>query len=446
MSNGWRDPCKHEVSPLGVKKSFANAPRKYSDHRMKLVYLTQVFEIENDFGSDRHYFHCKKLLEKGYEVVVVTSNINYKTGRPKFASRGFAPVIIDHQGMRIYYVYSKGDFHGSSFKRVAYFISYLFFSLKLSRQIGRADIVYAVSTPLTVGILGYRLSRSLRAAFVFEVTDVWPDVHVQMGFLRNRFLITLLKKMEIFCYKKARAIVALSEGIKNNIQAKIYWQKEKVVLISNGVDPGLFALDENSLARAEKVRGSQNWQDRFVCMYLGAHGKYNSLDTIIQAAALCRPAPSLLFVLVGDGEEKDKLQATAAGMGLDNVIFLPPVERQQAPFYLQAANAFLLPNIKGDYYRMNLQNKFFDFLASCRPVVFAGSGESAEIIEKCSCGVVVPAEDSAAMATAIVDLKKMPETERAQMGRRGRDFVLANFDRHALAEKLIGLLQGDPGK
>lgn len=413
---------------------------------MKLVYLTQVFETENDFGSDRHYFHCKKMLAKGHDVEVVTSNINYKTGQPKYMSKGFAPVIIDHQGMRIYYVYSKGNFHGSSFKRVAYFISYLFFSLKLAREIGRADIVYAVSTPLTVGLLGYRLSRLLSAGFIFEVTDVWPDVHMQMGFLRNRFLITLLKKMELFCYKRARAIVALSEGIKKNIQAKIDSEKEKVVLVSNGVDPDLFALDENSLARAEKVRGSQNWQDRFVCMYLGAHGKYNSLDTIIETAALCRPDQSLLFVLVGAGEEKGRLQAATVGMGLANVVFLPPIERQQAPFYLQAADAFLLPNLKGDYFRMNLQNKFFDFLASARPIVFAGCGESAAIIEKCSCGVVVPAEDGAAMARTIVDLKNLPEEERAQMGRRGRDFVLENFNRHALAEKWIGLLQAEAGK
>ncbi|MCG2812968.1 MAG: glycosyltransferase family 4 protein [Candidatus Aminicenantes bacterium] len=413
---------------------------------MKLVYLTQVFETENDFGSDRHHFHCKKLAEKGHEVVVVTSNIDYKTGKPKHAAKGFGPVMIDHQGMRIYYVYSKGDFHGSSFKRVAYFISYLFFALKLAREIGRADIVYAVSTPLTVGLLGYRLSRSLRAGFIFEVTDVWPDVHIQMGFLRNWFLIKLLKKMEIFCYRKARTIVALSEGIRKNIQAKIYWQTEKVVLVSNGVDPALFVMDESSLAKAEGIRRTHGWQERFVCLYLGAHGRYNSLDTIIEAAALCRPDPSLLFVLVGAGEENCRLQASAAGMGLANVVFLPPIERQQAPFYLQAADAFLLPNIKGDYFRMNLQNKFFDFLASARPIVFAGCGESAAIIEKCSCGAVVPAEDGAAMARTIVDLKNLPEAARAQMGRRGREFVLANFDRHALAEKWIGFLQAEAGK
>ena len=413
---------------------------------MKLVYLTQVFETENDFGSDRHYFHCKKLAEKGHEVVVVTSNIDYKTGKPKHAAKGFGPVMIDHQGLRIYYVYSKGDFHGSIFNRIAYFISYLFFALKLQRQIGRADIVYAVSTPLTVGLLGYRLSRLLRAGFIFEVTDVWPDVHMQMGFLRNRFLITLLKNMEMFCYKKARVIVALSEGIKENIQAKLKKQKEKIVLVSNGVDPALFVLDGRSLAKAEGIRRSHGWPERFVCLYLGAHGRYNSLDTIIAAAALCQTDLSVLFVLVGAGEEKDRLQAAAAGMGLANVVFLPPVERQQAPFYFQAADAFLLPNIKGDYFRMNLQNKFFDFLASARPIVFAGCGESAAIIEKCSCGAVVAAEDGAAMARAVLDLKKMPEAERAQMGRRGREFVLANYDRHALAEKWIDFLQAEAGK
>ncbi len=413
---------------------------------MKLVYLTQVFEIGNDFGSDRHHFHCRKLAAKGHEVVVVTSNINYKTGKSKHAAKGFAPVIVDHQGMRIFYVYSKGDFHGSVFKRILYFISYLYFTLHLQRQIGRADIVYAVSTPLTVGWLGYRLARRLRAAFIFEVTDVWPDVHMQMGFLRNRFLIMLLKRMEKACYKKARAIVALSEGIKNNIQAKIGPEKEKVVLVSNGVDPDLFTLNESSMTRAEKVRRTQGWQERFVCMYLGAHGKYNALDTIIKAAARCGSDPSLLFVLVGDGEEKSRLQASAAGTGLANIVFLPPVERQQAPFFLQAADVFLLPNLAGEYYRMNLQNKFFDFLASARPIVFAGCGESAAIIEKNSCGVVVPAEDDAAMARAIVDLKNLTEGKRAQMGQRGRDLVLKSFDRRVLAEKWLLLLQGKAGK
>lgn len=413
---------------------------------MKLVYLTQVFEIENDFGSDRHHFHCRELVAQGDEVVVVTSNIDYKTGRPKHAAKGFAPVIIDHQGMRIFYVYSKGDFHGSVLKRILYFISYLFFTLRLQRRIGRADIVYAVSTPLTAGWLGYRLARRLRAAFIFEVTDVWPDVHIQMGFLRNRFLIMLLKKMEMFCYKKARAIVALSEGIKNNIQAKIGPEKEKVVLVSNGVDPDLFTLNEDNMARAEKVRRTHGWQERFVCMYLGAHGRYNALDTIIKAAARCGSDPSLLFVLVGEGEEKSRLQALAAGLGLNNVAFLPPVERRQAPFCLQAADIFLLPNLAGEYYRMNLQNKFFDFLASARPIVFAGSGESAAIIEKNSCGVVVPAEDDGAMAMAVMDLKKLTAEERGEMGRRGRDLVLENFNRHVLAGKWIDLLQGAVGK
>ena len=408
---------------------------------MKIVYLTQVFERENDFGSDRHHFHCRKLVELGHEVVVLTSNIDYKTGKPKHASASRAPVRVDHQGLRIYYVYSPGAFHGSVSRRILYFVSYLFFSLELGKQIGRADLVYAVSTPLTVGLLGHRLSRRLRAGFVFEVTDVWPDVHVHMGFLRNRCLILLLRKMEMFCYRKARMIVALSEGIRENIQSKLdRRQKEKVVLVSNGVDPGLFVMDETSLARAQDIRKTHAWQERFVCLYLGAHGKYNALDTIIQAAALCRQDPSVLFVLVGDGEEKGRLQAAAANLAISQIAFLAPVPRRLAPFYLQAADAFLLPNIKGDYYRMNLQNKFFDYLASARPIVFAGCGESAAIIERSACGIVVPAEDGAAMAGAIVSLKQRPAAEREHMGQRGREFVLEHFDRRALAEHWAALL------
>ena len=187
---------------------------------MKILYLTQVFEVENDNGSDRHYFTCKKMSESRFDVHVLTSNIDYKTSKMKYKGYIFRNKIINKNDIKIHYVYSLPNFKNNRIKRVLYYSSYFISSIIIARKIKNIDIVYAVSSPLTVGILGLLISTVLRAKFVFEVTDVWPDVLIKMGVLKNRIIINIMKFFEIKCYKKAEFIVALSKGIRENIQKK----------------------------------------------------------------------------------------------------------------------------------------------------------------------------------------------------------------------------------
>jgi len=91
---------------------------------MKIAYLAQAFELESEYDSDRHSFHCKKLREAGHRLIVITSNIHYKLGTPKYQTKRFRPVKIFHQGMELYYVYSPKNFTGNYFKRSFYYLSY----------------------------------------------------------------------------------------------------------------------------------------------------------------------------------------------------------------------------------------------------------------------------------------------------------------------------------
>jgi glycosyltransferase involved in cell wall biosynthesis len=175
-------------------------------------------------------------------------------------------------------------------------------------------------------------------------------------------------------------------------------------------------------------------------MYMGAHGAYNALDTIIDAALILKSDPRFLFVFIGDGDEKPKLQKRVSDDHLLNVIFLPPMPRVESPEILSAADTFVLPNRKGDFFIGNLPNKLFDFLASARPVVVAGAGETHDLVMAAGAGRCGIAEDSQSMVNSLIELAEMPVEARMAMGKKGRDYVLAHYDRKILSERFLKIL------
>lgn len=406
---------------------------------VNVIYLTQVFEVGKDPGSERHFYFCKYLARYGHTATAITSNVDYKAATVKYPGEGWC-VRRQIESVSVYYVYSYANFRGSFKKRMWYYLTYLGAALVAGLSVKSPDVIYAVSTPLTVGFLGYLLSRLKRVPFIFEVTDVWPDAAVAVGVLKNQLFICAARWLEMFCYRKSARIVALTEGIRDNIINKGI-PADKVVLITNGVDVSLFHSSSFADADRARLRQELGIDGHFVCMYLGAHGAYNALETIIDAAEVLREHPRYLYVLVGDGDDKPRLQAISRERGLTNVRFLSPVPRIEAPALLQAADVFLLPNRRGEFYTMNLPNKLFDFLASGRPVVVAGQGESGDLVQRAGAGRVVMAEDGMAMAKAIVELADLSDAERAAMGESGRRYVLEHYNRDDLSRVFLDVLE-----
>ena len=405
---------------------------------MRILYLCQVFETGSDTGSERHFYFCKYAVSKGHHATAITSNVDYKNAQVKFAGKK-GTIVKTEDGVDIHYVYSYANMRGSFIKRFYYYVTYFFSSISEALRISKPDVIYAVSTPLTVGLLGYIISRVRGIPFVFEVTDLWPEAAVECGVVKNKGLITLAHWLAMFCYRKSAHIVGLGRNDCKSIIAKGI-DKEKVSLITNGVDLSLFgdrAIDD---AKRTAVRNQFGFGNKFVVMYMGAHGAYNALHTIIDAAIILKEDQRFLFVFVGDGDEKPKLQKRAADNRLENIQFLPPMPRAESPGMLSAADAFVLPNRKGEFFKGNLPNKLFDFLASARPIVVAGAGETPELVTTAGAGKCGPPEDSQTMANLLVELANLPEAERVAMGARGRDYVFANYDRDRLSERFLAIL------
>jgi glycosyltransferase involved in cell wall biosynthesis len=297
----------------------------------------------------------------------------------------------------------------------------------------RPDVIYSPNSPGMVGYAGYLLSVFRRIPLVFEVADVWPDAGIAMGTLTNPYVISLMQAMENACYRRAVWIIALTRGIKENVESKGY-PSDKVVLVTNGIDPNIF--NEADLEKTKKLRSDLGLDHRFVGLYLGAHGHYNSLWTIIQAANHLRDNSRFAFVLIGDGDYKASLEQQVRDLKLHNVTFLASIPRHECPEYLALADVFLLPNRNGNFFRMNLPNKLFDFLAASRPIVVAGEGETGDVVIQAKAGDVVPAEDAAAMAKSIHRMAGLNESERLRMGEMGRAFVMSRYNRADLYLRL----------
>jgi len=245
--------------------------------------------------------------------------------------------------------------------------------------------------------------------------------------------------MESFCYQKARKIITLGQLAKLRIVKRVNDSK-KITVIPNGIDSCLFP-EENDSERIDSLKIKYGLNGKTVCMYMGAFGRYNALETIVNAAVSLAHNDEIRFVLIGDGDEKSKIKLLCERKKLMNLVFIQPVPRSESPVYLQMADIFILPNLSGHFYEMNLQNKLFDYLASAKPIIFAGSGESAEIIEKSKSGEVVEAENGVAVARAIEKIVALPASDRIDMGMNGRRFVLRHYERSDIAQRLLHIIE-----
>ena len=410
--------------------------RFLDDGILNILMVCQIFERPEDNGSDRHYYFCNNWAKEGHKVTVLTANVDYKKAKKRFETKGIVRKKIN--GVNLIYVPVFANFRGSIFKRFIFFISFVFsVSFYLLKEAKKSDLIYGVSTPLTVPLLCSFVSKLKKLPFVFEVTDVWPDAAIHTNVIKNKYLIKLAFYVEQLCYAAASHIVCLTNGIKEILLHEKKVSPEKLSVVTNGVDTKLFSKVDQRVSK--KLKCDLGLKDHFVVMYLGAHGKYNSLVTVVDAANEIKRESSIKFFLIGDGDEKANLRALASKKKLNNVMFYDSVARKDAVRLLSIADCFLLPNLKGEFFKCNLPNKFFDYLASAAPIVVCGEVEAANIVRQSSIGRVVEAENPVSLSKAILEIKEKEVCDRKLMGSKARELVFKEFDRSEHAAYLLQL-------
>ncbi len=394
---------------------------------MHILYVVQYFNLPHEPGGGRAYHFARHWVQRGHRVTVVTGALNHKTASVPDSRRGrlFSPEGVE--GIDVVYCAASASIRNSFAGRLLNFFGFAVLSTWACLfRVKRPDVVYASSTPLTVGLPGWLASVRWRAPFVFEVRDLWPESAIVAGVLQNRVVIRLASGLERFLYRRAAHVVAVTRGIREGI-VKAGVPQEKVQLVPNGVD---------DLLLAEPQLGPPSLNGRpFRCIYVGALGRWNGNETILEAARHLRQDP-VEFVFVGDGDQRRSMEERVRAEGLSKVRFIGALPKREAMDHLQSADAALICTWDHPFHRMVLANKIFDYLAAGKPIVAAAEGEMVELLRSSGAGIAVPPGPGLPMAEAIRQLMGLPEGVRREMGQKGRAHVLANYRRSDLAERV----------
>ncbi len=404
---------------------------------MHVLYFHQHFTTPDGSSGTRSYETAKRLLASGHGVTMVC-------GAAALSKSGLSGPFVNGRregGVDSIYVielelpYSNYD---SFLLRFWTFLRFAFRSVILALRMDY-DVVFATSTPLTAALPGITARWLRRKPFVFEVRDLWPELPRAMGVFRNPLVLWMMDWLEYVAYHSANFCVALSPGIAHGITRRGV-PENRVVTAPNGCDLELFAPD--AAQPLPEIPGLA--PDAFVATFTGAHGLANGLGAVLDAAAELRRRgrSDILLVFIGDGKEKPALIERAHREKLDNCLFVDPMPKKAlAQFLCRRANVglMILANVPAFYYGTS-PNKFFDYLASGLPVLVNYPGWVAEMVIAQGIGVVVPPQEPAAFAEALMSMADA-RAATAQMGPRGRNFAQREFLRTTLAQRCVTVME-----
>jgi len=397
---------------------------------VRILIVTQYFWPENFRINDV----AAGLVEAGHRVTVLTGKPNYPEGR-------FAPG---------YGMFSRSrEMHGSidvvraplvargKGGGIRLALNYLSFALTASidgpLRAGRkfdAILVYEPS-PVTVGLPALVMKAVSGAPVLFWVQDLWPESLSATGAVNARWVLGLVERLVRFIYHRCDRILIQSMAFREPI-LRLGGDASRVVYLPNSAEAFYRPLDGACVTAEQSLM-----PDGFRVMFAGNIGAAQGFATLIDAATLLREHADIQWVVLGDGRMREWAVEEVARRGLtDRVHFLGRHPPETMPAFFALADVLLVTLRRDPIFELTIPAKLQSYLACGRPIVAAIDGEGSRIVREAGAGLACPAEDPAALAQAVLDLHGMPEAERAEMGRRGREYFEAEFERGILLARL----------
>jgi len=403
---------------------------------MRILLLTLYFAPDIAANAVIMTELAEELAALGHQVTVVTAFPHYAGNVIDHRYRGRLIQQDEYRSSRVIRTYLYTSPHKQRF--LVRFLNYLSFNVLSTLAglfAGQQDVILAPSPPLTIGLSAYIISRVKHIPYVYNVQDIYPDVVVKLGILKNPWGIALSRWLERFVYAHARHITVLSEGFRANLLRKGV-PLHKLTIIPNFVDTDFI----RPLPCDNGFRHRFGLNGRFVVLYAGNLGHSQNLEHVLDCAALFQERDDIAFVIVGDGSHKAYLEDWARQKRLGNVQFIPFQPRHDVPDIYAAADVSLVTLRKGIALE-SVPSKAYTIMASGRPVIAAvdPGSDTWMLVEQAQCGLCVEPEDSQALAAAIRSLYADP-TLRERQGRNGREHVVQHYTRQAVARQYHELL------
>jgi colanic acid biosynthesis glycosyl transferase WcaI len=406
--------------------------------RILLVTITYPPEI----GGAAHLIHALalSLQQRGHQATILTAYPTYNLKEiPERYSSGLK-MVEEIDGISVRRVRIPALARGSKLARG---FQHFIFGLWLSGAAlfsKRPDAILVFSPPLPLPWLVCLVGKIRRIPVVVNIQDLFPREAVELGILKSATLIRIFEMMERQVHRWAANITVHSPGNKEHV-LQHGGSAERVFIVYNWVDTDLIQPRPKDNVFSQQY----NLTDRFVVSYAGTMGWAQDMETIIDSAAQLRDNPQILFLLVGDGVEKEKAQKKAEALGLKNILWLPMQPFTIYPEILAASDVSLI-NLHPELRTPVVPSKLLSIMAAGRPVVASLPQESDArvIITEADCGIFVNAGDGISLANAIQKLASDPALGQ-KMGKRGRAYAEENFSREGCASQMESVLKQTVG-
>jgi putative colanic acid biosynthesis glycosyltransferase WcaI len=362
-------------------------------------------------------------LGKEHEVCVVAGRPSYNPEAATYRPRGVRVIRTPSTG------FSRTGIVG----RVLNYLTFTVTAAVRSCMVARPDVVVTMTDPPVIGLIGVLAAARHRRPFVQICHDVYPDIAVALGKVRNPLAIRAWRSLNHMVRRRARRLVVVGRDMQEKLSEDGV-DPAKLTFIPTWANPQ--RVEQKEVDRLRNVNG---WRDRFVVMHAGNMGLAQNLGMFVDIAERLSDEQEILIVFLGDGAARPALEREAANRKLRNLLFLPYRPKHEAQALMAAADLHVVSLVPG-LWGSAAPSKTYGIMAAGRPFIAAvdRGSEPARIAEEFACGITVDPGDPAALASAILKMREEPLDEMGDRARRG---FLSRYERTRVTDATRELLE-----
>lgn len=403
---------------------------------MHILFLSDNFPPEGNAPATRTYEHAREWVKLGHRVTVITCAPNFPEGKvyAGYKNRWCQREIIS--GINVVRVKTYITANEGFAKRILDYISFAVMACFIGLFQKKPDVIVSTSPQFFCACGGWLLSVLRFKPWVFELRDIWPASITAVGAMEKSRVISLLEKLEMFLYRRADRIVAVTNSFKTELVQRGI-NAEKIDVVINGVDlKTYYPVQEKNSALAEQY-GLQN---KFVVAYIGTHGMAHALDKVLDCAALLQEHKEICFLFAGGGAARAEVERSVTQRGLLNVTLIPRQPKDMMPALWSLCDVSLISLRDTPLFEKVIPSKIFESMGMGLPMIITcPDGEATAIVRETNSGIVVPPEQPQALAEAVLGLYK--NVDQCKVLSKNSFDAAPLYDRQLMASKMLAVFE-----
>ncbi len=397
---------------------------------MKILIVSQYFWPEsfriNDIAGG--------LIERGHKITVLTGVPNYPGGKIYPGFGWFKNTRQDYKGAKVLRVPLVPRGNSSGTRLILNYLSFALFSCLLAPIVCRgqfdAILVFQLS-PISSALPAVVLKRLKSIPIIFWIQDLWPESLSATGAIRSRLILKWVEKLVRFIYKHCDHILVQSTAFSDSIIRRGI-EKERISYLPNSIE-NLF----KPMPKDESQVSNLNIPAGFKVMFAGNIGAAQDFQTIVNAADNLKEYKDIQWIILGDGRLRSWAEEEVKKRGLTKCVhFLGRYPLEDMPAFFACADAMLVTLKRDPIFALTIPSKVQSYMACGKPIIAALDGEGAKVVDTAGAGLTCPSESPVELADRVLELYRMPESSRKEMGERGIVYCKENFGREKVLSQL----------